>query len=440
MLIEFSVGNYRSFRERVTLSLLASPLRDDPELDERNVFQAGKLSLLRSAAIYGANASGKSNLVRALMTMRGLVLNSATKIQAGEKLPIERFRLDIAMRQHPAWFQIVFLLDGKRYRYGFQADEERIHSEWLYHAARRETRLFAREGQEFEVSTVFRREATPALQRQTRPNALLLSVLAQFNGQIASQILDWFRMKLNGIIGLNDIVLYTLPETTRRIESDERFRQRAAELIHVADTGILGLKAENAQPDLHKIPAELHGIFQQIMELAAKEQGIEQVLLPRVQTRHAVFDGETKIDEDTFEMSEQESEGTQKFFALLGPLLDALEKGMILVIDELEARLHPLLTREIVRMFNDPRSNPQNAQLLFVTHDAGLLGECLLRRDQVWFAQKNRFGATELYSLAEMKERKGAAYLKNYLNGRYGGIPLLGGLRAYIEQELAGGA
>jgi AAA15 family ATPase/GTPase len=113
---------------------------------------------------------------------------------------------------------------------------------------------------------------------------------------------------------------------------------------------------------------------------------------------------------------------------------------MILVIDELEARLHPLLTREIVRMFNDPGSNPRNAQLLFVTHDAGLLGECLLRRDQVWFAQKNRFGATELYSLAEMKERKGAAYLKNYLNGRYGGIPLLGGLRAYIEQELAGGA
>ncbi len=222
------------------------------------------------------------------MTMRGLVLNSATKIQAGEKLPIERFRLDVSMRQQPAWFQIVFLLDGKRYRYGFQADEGRIHSEWLYHAARRETRLFVREGQKFEVSTVFRREATPALQRQTRPNALLLSVLAQFNGQTASQILDWFRMKLNGLIGLNDIVLYTLPETTRRIESDERFRQRAARIHPRGRYRHSWAECRKRTARFAQNSRRMARHFPTDDRTGRQRTGGEQLAMPRVQTRHAV--------------------------------------------------------------------------------------------------------------------------------------------------------
>ncbi|MBU1661812.1 MAG: ATP-binding protein, partial [Chloroflexi bacterium] len=142
-----------------------------------------------------------------------------------------------------------------------------------------------------------------------------------------------------------------------------------------------------------------------------------------------------QIGQAPFELGE-ESEGTQKFFYLLGPLLDALENGNILMIDELEARLHPKLTRELVRMFNSPQTNPHNAQLIFATHDAGLLGEYLLRRDQIWFTEKNRYGATELYSLAEMKERNDASFEKNYLLGRYGAIPYISGLRAFLEQEL----
>lgn len=440
MLIEFAVGNYRSFREPVTLSMLATPLRDDPELDARNIFRAGKLSLLRSAAIYGANASGKSNLVRALMTMRSLVLNSATKIQAGEKLPIERFRLDVSMRQKPAHFQIVFLLDGKRYRYGFEADEERVHSEWLYHAEQRETRLFIREGQEFDVSTAFKREAPASVQEKTRSNALFISVLTQFNSSIANQILDWFRSQLNGIASLNDIVTYTMPETVKRFESDMAFRHRAVSMIQVADVGIVDLNAKNVPPNLDELPEEWRDMFSDMIKKAVQKEGLEEFTMPRVETRHPLFENDEQVGEETFEMTKNESEGTQKFFALLGPVLDALDGGQVLVIDELEARLHPLLTREVVRLFNTPETNPHNAQLIFATHDAGLLGECLLRRDQVWFTQKNRYGATELYSLAEMKERKDASYLKYYLAGRYGGIPLLGGLRPYIEQELEHGA
>lgn len=435
MLTEFMVGNYRSFREPVTLSMLATPLRDDPELDARNIFQEGKLSLLRSAAIYGANASGKSNLVRALMTMRRLVLNSATKIQAGEKLPIERFRLDVSMRQKPAHFQIVFLLNGKRYRYGFEADEERVHSEWLYHAAQRETRLFVREGQVFDVSTSFKREAPASVQEKTRSNALFLSVLAQFNGDIATKILDWFRLQLRAISGLDDEAYagYTL----ERLATEENFRQRAREVIRLADTGILDLSVKALPPDHPDLPDKVRDMLKAIAKRENKPES--EFTIQNIEVQHPLFDGEQQIGQAILDI-EEESEGTQKFLALLGPMFDILENGWTIFIDELEARLHPLLTREIARLFNAPETNPHNAQLIFATHDAGLLGECLLRRDQVWFTQKNRYGATELYSLAEMKERKDASYLKNYLAGRYGGIPLLGGLRPYIEQELEHGA
>ncbi len=435
MLTEFMVGNYRSFREPVTLSMLATPLRDDPELDARNIFQEGKLSLLRSAAIYGANASGKSNLVRALMTMRRLVLNSATKIQAGEKLPIERFRLDVSMRQKPAHFQIVFLLNGKRYRYGFEADEERVHSEWLYHAAQRETRLFVREGQVFDVSTSFKREAPASVQEKTRSNALFLSVLAQFNGDIATKILDWFRLQLRAISGLDDEAYagYTL----ERLATEENFRQRAREVIRLADTGILDLSVKALPPDHPDLPDKVRDMLKAIAKRENKPES--EFTIQNIEVQHPLFDGEQQIGQAILDI-EEESEGTQKFLALLGPMFDILENGWTIFIDELEARLHPLLTREVVRLFNAPETNPRNAQLIFATHDAGLLGECLLRRDQVWFTQKNRYGATELYSLAEMKERKDASYLKNYLAGRYGGIPLLGGLRPYIEQELEHGA
>lgn len=435
MIIKFAVRNYRSFRELVTLSMLATPLRDDPELDARNIFQEGKLSLLRSAAIYGANASGKSNLIGALMTMRNLVLNSATKIQAGEKLPIERFRLDVSMRQLPAYFQVIFLLDGKRYRYGFEADEERVHSEWLYHAEQRETRLFAREGQEFDVSAGFRREASSAVQRQTRPNALFLSILAQFNGDIATKILDWFRLQLRAIFGLNDeaYASYTL----ERLATEENFRQRVREAIRLADTGILDLSVNTLPPDHPDLPDKVREMLKAIAKRENKSES--EITIQDIEVQRPLFDGEQQIGQAVLDIG-KESEGTQKLLALLGPLFDVLENGRTLFIDELEARLHPLLTREVVRLFNAPETNPRNAQLIFATHDAGLLGECLLRRDQVWFTQKNRYGATELYSLAEMKERKDASYLKNYLAGRYGGIPLLGGLRPYIEQELEHGA
>lgn len=434
MLIEFTIGNYRSFHHPVTLSMLATSLQDDPKLDENNISQIGKLALLRSSAIYGPNASGKSNLVRAMMFLRNLVLTSATRLQAGEKIGVEFFSLNTASRKGPAYFQIIFLHEGKRYRYGFELDNERIHTEWLYHTVQRETRLFVREGDDFDVSTSFKREAPVSLQEKTRSNALFLSVMAQFNSPTATSLINWFNQHFQGISGLDDSS-YTV-YTMERFEKDEIFRQRVRDMVQMADIGIVDVSVKNLPVDQSNIPDELRVMLKEI----AKNQGRPDIniAVKGIETVHSVFDEEKPVGKETFDM-EDESEGTQKFFALLGPLFDSLETGSVLIIDELEARLHPLLTREFVRLFNSPDSNPNNAQLVFATHDASLLGECLLRRDQVWFTQKNRFGATELFSLAELKERKDASFLKNYLNGQYGAIPHIASLRPYIEQELQDG-
>ena len=458
MLIEFSVGNFRSFNEIQTLDMRAASLRETMPPEQEHTFRAGKHTLLRCSAVYGANASGKSNLVRAVMFMREFVLSSATRLQIGEPTGVERFRLDTEARNSPAYFQIIFRLREVEYRYGFELDEERVVSEWLYRTRRRESRLFVREGQEFDISGALKvKKDIPGM---TRPNALFLSVLAQLNNQLAVSLLEWFSEKFHGIFGLNDKAFggYTM----RRVERDPAFRKRVRNLLRLADVGIADISIESIPLSQIEMPSEARDVLKTLVGLANKEmekrdalsrdalltapQDIflttsQGILFKSIATHHPVFDREsgTVVADESFRMDEHESEGTQKFFYLLGPWLDTLENGYVLFVDEMDARLHPLLTRELVRGFLSPKSNPRNAQLIFVTHDAALLGERLLRRDEVWFTEKNRYGATELYSLAEIKVRKDASFYKNYLLGLYGAVPHLSGLQPFVEQELQHG-
>lgn len=420
----------------MTLSLEATKLRAyEKTLDAQNVFQSDALSLLRSAAIYGANASGKSNLIRALAFMRGFVLSSAKDSQTGEPTGVERFRLNTVSRQKPASFQIIFSLGDKYYRYGFEADDKVIRAEWLYHTAKRETRLFMRQDDQFELSGPFVKEGR-GLESRTRDNALFLSVVAQFNGAIATAILQWFRTKLNVISGLEDIGYRDF--TLQRFEGDEVFRQRVLDFIRLADVGVTDMTIETQSLRDAAMPNQLRELV--VRYLVKTKGGAENdSFAKKIKTTHRVFDAEQNaIGQEIFDMEEQESEGTQKIFSLSGPLLDTLEQGKVLVIDELEARLHPLLTLEIIRLFNSPDTNPRNAQLIFATHGTGLLGESLLRRDQIWFTEKDRYGATDLYSLAELNVRNDASFDKHYIAGRYGAIPFISGLRALFE-EIADG-
>lgn len=430
MLIEFSVGNFRSFYSPMTLSMVATKLKEGEKLDKDHLIKTHKEPLLRSAGVFGPNASGKSNLIRALNYMRFMVLQSATGLQIGETTRVKRFVLNPAGKEEPAFFQIVFLdQEGVQYRYGFELDEERIHAEWLYRRRQREIRLFVRERQLFDISGSFRKGGRD-LEHRTRENALFLSVLAQFNHPLATHLVQWFRTKLGVISGIDDEGY--LPYTLNRVDDDSRFRKRIVELLRIADLGIQGIHIETLNLQDPTVP---EGIRELLKHFAERDgQTLDEIQFKRAKLIHPVFQDGKRVGETSIDLDE-ESAGTQKFFAMLGPVLDSLEHGMVLAIDELDARLHPLLTRELIRLFNSPATNPHNAQLVFATHDVSLLGEGLLRRDQIWFTEKDRYGQTALYSLAEMRERKDASYLKNYLLGRYGAVPYIDGLRAFFEQE-----
>lgn len=439
MLIEFTVANYCSFRAPATLSMLAANLKSkDDRIDHNNVFRVqGQPSLLTSAVLYGRNASGKSNLVAAIAFMRSFVLNSfrATTEDFGG-IDVEPFRLHTATLHQPSTFEIVFLLENTRYRYGFEATPERIVAEWLYQAPKSaEALLFRREQQSVKVGRSFK-EAHDRIQFM-RPNSLFLSTLAGANAHLAQKLLKWFR-RINTASGINDIGMriYTLQQMIegRNIDVISKF-------MTALDTGIEGINVEKRKrEDTPAFPTGMPENIRSAITVLLNDPNSEQV---SVRTMHTVYDEQGHaIGRTEFDIDEQESEGTRKLFALAGPVSAALAEGRLLIIDEFDARLHPLLTRQIIQLFNDPATNPHHAQLIAVTHDTDLLDNHLMRRDQIWFVEKDSKGSSTLYSLAEFKGvRNDKDYERGYIEGRYGAVPFVNGLAEAINQyEVEDGA
>lgn len=428
MLIEFSVGNYRSFKEQVTFSMVAANLvAKDKKLDENNVFEVDdELKLLKSAAIYGANASGKSNLAKALGFMKWFMINSSKETQSTEKIGVERFKLSTETEDKPSFFEIVFLMNGKRYRYGFEATRDKVVSEWLFYVPKsRETKLFERKLDNISVSKTYKADG---IQQKTRHNALFLSVSAQFNVKLAEKILDWLTNRVKLVSGLDDRGYrgYTVNCLMNNKNKDE-----IVQLLKKLDLGFGDIKVKESEGHADSLPSELPD---EIKNFILQNGGTKAT---SVQTMHQKFDGKgNPVSTDMFDLDEQESEGTQKVFALAGPLVDALKNGKVLIIDEFDARIHPLISRAIVELFNSNETNPSNAQLIFMTHDTNLLSNKLFRRDQIWFVEKNRYGATDLYSLAEYKVRNDASFESDYIKGRYGAIPYIGNLNHLIDSHV----
>lgn len=426
MLIEFTVGNFRSIRERVTLSMVASSLvSKDKRLDEENVFSAGDgLRLLKCAAIYGANGSGKSNLFKALRFMRQMVANSSRESQAEEPIPVQPFALSAETMRQPSLFECVFLQGGVEFRYGFEAGRTQVVSEWLYHRpGAREVRLFTRDHGAIAVGRGFREGK--GLEGKTRENALFLSVVAQFNGEIARGTLHWFD-------GLS--VSLGLPDTGHRQFTTKNFangRYRAAilRLLRQLDLGIHDLEIEDpaAVPGSASAPP-----FPEPKELPWPwERPKRQAVRAIHRTSTAGGEGEFHA----FDLDRHESEGTKRLFAISGPIVDALTHGRVLFLDEFDARLHPLISCNLLKLFCSREHNPNNAQLIVATHDTNLLSGDLFRRDQVWFTEKDVSGATKLVSLAEYRVRNDASFERDYLRGRYGAIPFPGDLAILPEEE-----
>jgi uncharacterized protein len=450
MLIEFSVENFRSIKERVTLSMIAANLKSrDPHLDERNVIQVSdKLALLRSALVYGANASGKSNLLDAFRFMRSFVIRGTRDGSPDARIGTQPFLLSSDYVERPSVFEVVFLIDGVQHRFGFTANTRVILSEWLYCVpSAREAMLYVREGQNIRIGERFGGGAKMML--LTLPNALFLPVAAEFNHAYAGRVQRWFAntSRTLSTVSENEYLPYTL----HCLRSGEH-REQIEEFVRRIDTDVSGLAvADVPMPDeLIRLREALSGtgqvgILRNAISGKASVGSLDQTTMLELRTRHVVRDSDGKaIGEVVRAAAAMESEGTQKIIGLAGPLFDVLSNGYVLLLDEIDARLHPSVSAEIVRLFNSPDTNPHGAQLICVTHDTNLLDRKRFRRDQIYFVEKDRTAATRLYSLADFKlktesgkhraVRNDASYEADYIQGRYGAIPYLGDIgRLFIE-------
>lgn len=392
MLIQFTIENHRSIKESAVISFAASK---DKSLKSCLIHPDEKRTLLPVLAVYGANAAGKSNVLHALMTMKDMIVGSSSKLSKGQKLPWEPF----AGNNRPTSFEIMYIYNQVRYVYGFSFDAKKIYTEYLYHWPNgREALIFSRENGVYEFRENINEQTT--LSNRTLDNKLYLVSSNDWNLPQTENAYKWFLEKLTGISELPAASSETVAEIVRSDESKARILKE----MLLADLGISDVS---------------------IKTIAGKKD--ETVIT----TTHRVIDEEGNIDHFQLLM-DQESAGTQRFFSRIGGWLQALENGSLLVVDEIERSMHPLLTRRLIEMVQDSSINTSGAQLLFTTHDALLLDLNLMRRDQIWFAEKNNQScATELYSLASFSPRKGENVRKGYLQGRFGAIPFIGGDRAW---------
>jgi AAA15 family ATPase/GTPase len=415
MLIAFSVQNFKSIRDLQTLSLEA---RSDDHLAWSNVIEDGKLRLVKTAAIYGPNASGKSNLVEAMVWFRNFVIESSKESQAGETIGVQPFLLSSETENAPSHFEVEFRWQGFDYRYGFEITSKAVESEWLYRKSpsAKEAKLFTRDGQDFDVSAANFKEGK-GLEPRTRPNALFLSVCAQFNGDEAGKVLAWMG-GFRHVSGLDEKGFFSF--TAKRLQ-DPKHREKLLELAQKSDFNIHALRSELEQITEDNLPT---GIPPELKTRILNEK----VMRANIKTTHQKLDADNKvIGEVEFDLSEDESRGTQKFIALSGPIMHTLEEGSILLVDELEARLHPRLTQAILDLFHSP-VNQRNAQLICATHDVTLLDPERFRRDQIWFCEKDATGATDLFTLADIDSnlvRPTSKFSRQYMLGLFGAVPQL---------------
>ncbi len=424
MLVYFACENFKVFRDEVVLDLRATP--DKAHRDTHVVKPAGfaRGALLKSCVLLGPNAAGKSSLFDALKTMQLMVLASA-KWQIGDLLPHRPFRLDEQKRTAATSFELCFLSKSGRFRYGFRYDRTQVKEEWLWlrkpGKRTRERMLFERTAQDMRLAPEWK-DRIGLLKREglVRDNALLLSVAAQFNAPVATEIVHWFRNSLLLVSGLmergGDTVMHTLDWANERPER----KALLLELLRAADFGIVDFR-EKEMPE----PDEWRRVPETFRMILKKELKAGKRIRFGVETAHRVEGASSVKALEYFDLHGDESAGTERFFALAGPVLHALEQGCVLFVDELDARLHFALSRMLVARFHDKAQ--KCSQLLFTTHNLLWLDTHHFRRDQLWLLEKDPNEAASLFSLAEYKStdaRKGINLRKRYLEGRFGAMPL----------------
>lgn len=419
MLIAFRAENVHSFRDPIELSLLATRLSEEDVPREIPWRQDGNpISVLPVAGIFGANASGKSNLLKAMYEMRRFVLDSFRAGTPGGSLETTPFMLGEDRGSVPSTYEVEVVIDGIRYVYGFRLDSERIIDEWArsYPHGRPATLLDREDG---HIRLGAQERATGrATEKILRPNALFLSTAAATNHPTFLPLYTWFQRNLL----YADVHSRNIRQgiTTKLLEEEGERRERVLDLLRAADLGITGVERRKLAPEFM---ATLEKVIDVIRGEVAGEDAPE---IPfddfDLRLKHRAR------GEDVEFLDSQESWGTMVWFGLIGPVVEALESGSVLLADELEASLHPMLAAVLVDLFQSKESNPRRAQLIFNSHAVTLMGDSAdrpLGRDQIWFTEKDDDGASRLYALSDLAPRRDEAIGRRYLAGRYGGAPIL---------------
>jgi len=426
MIIRFSVENFLSVRDEQTLSLVASNREKQHPENVQVVDIPGLkgIDLLKSVVIYGANASGKTNVIQAMDFMRSTVLKSFD-LKPDAKFPLSPFRLDRSLEDTPSCFEMTFLLNGIRHEYFFSILRDRVTEEWLdSYPKRQRIRWFSRSwngnGYDWEYSP--KEKDLADLESKTRPNALTVSTATQFAHPMLTQVFRWFE-------SIKFIEKGIFFDVTQNLIYEGKSTEIINQIIREADLGINSVqvsKQEKMQEEDMEEGRKKKDAFKQIeqalkiLDETFEFQFVEMPLM--TEFMHQDANTGEKIPFVIF----RESEGTQRLYSLLGPWILALQNGQTVCIDEIDLSLHPLLSRRLIKMFHDSDWNSNGAQLIMTTHDTTLLDQDLFRRDQIWFTEKNQSGATELYPLTDYHPRTTEPIQKGYMSGRYGAIPILG--------------
>ncbi len=414
MLLRFGVSNHLSIRDSQELSFVPSSLKDE-SAGLIDCPAAPNGSLLPAAVIYGPNASGKSNLINALHTMRSMVLWSQTKGEPGGGLPHRPFKLDPACSQKPSHFDIDFVVDGVRHHYGFKASSKAFEAEWLYAFPKSQRRtLFERgEGDTFNFQRGLKGQNND-IAGLTRPNSLYLSAAAQNSHEQLSKVFQFFQSILAVRAIAVESEMASLQLTEREMD------HRVIDFLKKINTGVAAYRRKETEfPE--DVRAARQEMFALVKRLVGPQVDFEKDLRDKhvtIELAHHGRDGELVYLE-----LDRESAGTRRLLILLGLAYKALDEGRLLCVDELDASLHTQAGEEVLKLFCSPETNPKGAQLIATTHDTNLMQSPVLRRDQVWLTEKDTEGATQLYPLTDYRTRKGDNIERGYLQGRYGAVP-----------------
>jgi hypothetical protein len=418
MLLAFRAANVRSFRDELEFSMLATG-RAEPRVVRQVSWRDGghPLGVLPVAGIFGANGSGKSNVLEAMDDMRFYVVNSFRRTD--EVLPRWPFRLDPEFELRPSKYEIDIVLGGVRHEYGFVLDGDRVDEEWaVRYPHGKAARLFSRKLDALDPGSSARAE-TRAMERLLRPNALFLSTAAAANHSLLAPLYEWFRRNLlsAAVANRSSRQAFTVEMLDRGID-----RERILTLLRAADLGIVG--ARKLEVDVALKERLARALREAVNEGKSADEAADlEFAMDGFSLVHQGISGEVELQ------PQEESLGTLVWLGLIGPLVVALSGGSVLLADELDASLHPALVQRVIELFQQPETNPHKAQLIFNSHDPTILGDSrenrLLGRDQAWFTEKRIDGSTRFFPLLDLDPRKHEAVGRRYLEGRYGATPVL---------------